>query len=952
MSAEKKKDPPLKKIGAYAKPDSKGLHRAISRQQTLLREGEKKLLGRLLIDEGAITDEQLKKAVLEQRLDRLQRCDVFRGMDIDDLIRISEFASELTVEAEEVFIAQEEVGDCFYIIVEGETLVHRIGEYQEEIPLFVLKAGETIGEMGYFSDGRRLASVRAKTKTQLLKIRYADLDLIFTMVPSLSRNFLRLITERLRQTNIQLERSYMKSREAELSLESLYEMLDMTEILTLRSGIEGQIKRIVVTASKIMEAERATLFLLDRVTGELWSMVAEGLESREIRIQMGNGVAGWVAQHDEMVNIQDAYQDSRFDESVDRQMGFKTRNILCGPLKNLQGELVGVIQAINKIGGDFDAKDEALFKAFAYQTAIAVENLELYRRLLADHEKMSIVFDVLTSAARTLDLNTLFVNIVEKISAVLQAERSTLFLVDRQADELWSKVAQQAELREIRLPMDEGIAGHVAQTGEILNIGDAYQDERFLSTVDEKTGYRTRVVLCAPVINRKGEIIGVVEVINKKKGVFDREDENLLQALSSQLSVALENAQLYERTVTMKNYLASVQDSITNSIVTLDDHYHIVTVNRAAKEWYQSATDKDPQADIRKIIGSDNENILKLIDRVYATNRAVVDYDLRLMLPGGAEHFMNVNFVPLMDHKGDRQGLVLAFEDITSRKRLKSTLVRYMEKDIVERLLDDPSRQTLGGTRSKATVMFADIRGYTGITENLPADETVSFLNEYFSLMVDIIFENRGVLDKYIGDAIMSVFGVPYARDDDALRAVRTAIQMQDRLSQFNDTRMETGKTPIHIGIGICTGDVISGNIGSERRMDYTVIGDGVNIASRLEKLNKYYGTGVLISETTQNELGDSIHTRLVDRVRVKGKTQPVRVYEVLGDSVVPLTPPQQAFAEGFAHYQKYEFEKAAACFEKGAADDSLCRIFLDRCRHFKASPPPKHWDGVWIAME
>ena len=509
-------------------------------------------------------------------------------------------------------------------------------------------------------------------------------------------------------------------------------------------------------------------------------------------------------------------------------------------------------------------------------------------------------------------------------------------------------MAQKSELTEIRIPLDKGLSGYVAKTGEILNIDHAYQDTRFLPMVDEQTGFKTRMVVCVPIVNRKGDIIGVTEVINKKSGAFNKEDENLLMALSSQISVALENAQLYGRTVDMRNYLGSVQDSITNSIVTLDNHYSIKTLNKAAEAWFrESMTDLEAE-DIRSIFGRVNRGLLELIERVYASSRAVVDNDVRIVMPWGKEHFMNVNIVPLVGHKMDRQGLVLVFEDITSRKRMKGTLVRYMEKGIVEQLLNDPGQQVLGGTRSKATVMFSDVRGYTSITENLTAEETVSFLNDYFSFMVDIIFQNKGVLDKYIGDAIMSVFGVPYVRKDDALRGVRTAIQMRDRLFDFNDRRMENGDPPIRIGIGICTGEVISGNIGSERRMDYTVIGDSVNVASRIEKLNKFYGTDILIGESTQQELKDRLTTQLVDVVRAKGKKKPVRIYEVLGENGVSLTNAQEVFAKGFSLYQELAFEKAAETFAVCAETDHLCRIFQERCNYFKTSPPPKDWDGAW----
>ena len=938
----------LKRIGEYISPDPGILRKVIARQEKMRVSGNKQLLGKLLVEEGVVSSVDLEKAVSKQRLDRLQFSSVFKGISIEDLMVISDFVTDISVRTGQKIIVQDEVGDCFYIIVHGEVVVYRTGDYEEEVFLFKLNAGESIGEMGYFSDGVRLASVRALLDTQLLKIKYADLEAIFVAIPSLTRNFLKLITERLRQTNFRFEKSVLQGRETALSLDSIFEMLDMTEILSLRLGIESQIQRIVTTASKVMNAERATLFLLDRFSGELWSLVAEGLERSGIRTQMGQGIAGWVAEKDQIVNIVDPYSDPRFDDSHDRERGFKTRNLLCGPLKNFQGEIIGVIQVVNKKYGHFGERDEVLFKAFAYQTAIAVENLELYRRLLADHEKIAILFDVSTAVARTLDLDTLFVEIVHRISKALNAERSTLFLIDKKTGELWSKVAQRSELTEIRIPLEKGLSGYVAKTGEVLNIAHAYQDTRFLPIVDEQTGFKTQMVLCVPIVNRQGDIIGVTEVINKKNGAFDKEDENLLMALSSQISVALENAQLYGRTVDMRNYLESVQDSITNSIVTLDNHYGIKTLNKAAEAWFRTPVAGLEAESIRDIFGQGNHGLLELIERVYASGRAIVDNDVRIVMPWGKEHFMNVNVVPLVGHQMDRQGLVLVFEDITSRKRMKGTLVRYMEKGIVEQLLNDPGQQVLGGTRSKATVMFADVRGYTSITENLTAEETVSFLNDYFSLMVDIIFQNKGVLDKYIGDAIMSVFGVPYVREDDALRAVRTALQMRDRLSEFNDRRMENGDLPIRIGIGICTGEVISGNIGSARRMDYTVIGDSVNVASRIEKLNKFYGTDILIGESTRQELKGRLTTQQVDVVRAKGKKKPVRIYEVLGEKGMLLTKSQVVFAGGFSLYQELAFAKAADVFAACAETDYLCRIFLERCNYFKTSPPPEDWDGAW----
>jgi adenylate cyclase len=363
----------------------------------------------------------------------------------------------------------------------------------------------------------------------------------------------------------------------------------------LRMDIESLIDRVVRSASQVMHADRASLFLVEPLSGDLWSKVAQGEERREIRIPAGSGIAGWVAQYDQWINIADAYEDARFNSVVDQRTGYRTRSVLCGPVKNLHGEVIGVIQVINKKGGVFTEADEALFRAFAYQTAIAVENFHLYKRMMVNHEKMLILLDVATSVTQTLDLETLMSKIIAKISGVLHADRSSLFLLDRETDELWAKKAEGANVTEIRFPRTLGLAGHVASTGELLNIQDAYADPRFNPAFDQATGFRTRTVLCAPVCNREGEIIGVIQTMNKQGGVFDTEDESLLQALASQIAIALENAQLYERTVEMKNYLQSVQESISNSIFTLDHTYRVVTANRAAVELLRQPLDTPPE---------------------------------------------------------------------------------------------------------------------------------------------------------------------------------------------------------------------------------------------------------------------------------------------------------------------------------------------------------------------
>jgi adenylate cyclase len=288
------------------------------------------------------------------------------------------------------------------------------------------------------------------------------------------------------------------------------------------------------------------------------------------------------------------------------------------------------------------------------------------------------------------------------------------------------------------------------------------------------------------------------------------------------------------------------------------------------------------------------------------------------------------------------------------KRKIRTAFQFYLTKSVVDEMLKDASKLQLGGERRVCTVLFSDIRGFTTISERLSPEELVGLLNSYLTPMTNLVFKYDGTLDKYMGDAIMAIFGAPVPYEDHATRACYSALEMMEELKVLQSGWREQGLPEIDIGIGLNTGPMSVGNMGSEIRFDYTVMGDNVNLGSRLEGINKQYGTNIIVSESTLEVARNDIHVREMDSVRVKGKREPVRIFELLGKGKPSHATAAmiEAFEQGIAFYKRQEWDQAIARFDSVRAElkpnDFASTMYISRCETMRESPPGEGWDGVY----
>lgn len=734
----------------------------------------------------------------------------------------------------------------------------------------------------------------------------------------------------------------------------------VAEIVNSAEGLDAILPKLVDLVAEAAGADRASLFLHDGETNELFSRVATGAGVTEIRVPDSGGVAGAVFTSGAPELIPDAYADARFNRKVDQETGYKTDTILAAPVATGDGRVVGVVQVLNKHDDAFDDADLDLVCSLARHAASALERAWLTEKLRRAQEDEARMLEMAEWVSSELDLDRLLSRISKATTDILDCERATIFVHDPVTEELVSKVASGGDVNEIRVPAHAGIVGEAFQRRKIDNVPDAYADRRFNQAVDKATGYKTRSILASPILDRNGRPIGVVQALNKTGGPFDAECERRIASFSAQLAVALQNAQLFSDVLALKNYNEGILKSLSNGVVTLDATGALVKANEAAERILalDVAAPANAPRHAEMLFGSQNEWILKSIDYVCSTGADDYHADTDFVLPNGDRVAVNLTVSPLVGVEGESLGCVMAFEDITAEKRVRGAMARYMAKEVVDRLLEQNSL-SLGGESVVATVLFSDIRRFTSLSEGMSAKNVVELLNEYFTDMVEVIFKRDGVLDKYIGDAIMAVFGAPVHSGRHADDAVLTAVDMQVALAELNERRRERGQEAIEIGLGLATGEMLAGSVGSEKRLEYTVIGDSVNLASRLEGANKHYGTTILMADSTKELLKDEHLIRPIDLIRVKGRQTPVEVFEALnhridteGDS---LRRAVDAFAGAMNAYRARDWAGAIAAFanvQEHRPEDGPTRVYLNRCRYYQDQAPPDDWDGVWQISE
>ncbi|RKO92152.1 hypothetical protein BDK51DRAFT_40951 [Blyttiomyces helicus] len=622
----------------------------------------------------------------------------------------------------------------------------------------------------------------------------------------------------------------------------------------------------------------------------------------DIRFPPGAGIAGWVATNDEALNLRDALKHEHFDNEVDVRGGIVSpHSILCVPIRTRDNCLKGVLQARRRI----PPLNPRANRRHHHRERADVRG---YEEDAEESRGSARNYPILGS---TLELHHHVNMIMDAAKELLTADRCTLFLRDSDGKQLRAQIQGRDGLQEIRIPLNAGVAASTRfsvfnESDPLLasvNIRDVYKESRLVTglrsfnpKVDKQTGYVTRNILYMPV---------------KNGGPYLPDDERILGSFLLKVNIYWKGSAKGVEVVAGSGGAPAV--AIEKS--------QLFTKTEGMRMYLQSNL-----SSITSCVVTLSDNMrLNTMNRPWFMNALGVTQEVMMEQPVdkwiGEQNYHLLNDIVQVYEQGT--SIYPAEYELKGPKN--STFVSYQIMPLI-------------GDNKGVVMVLDDISSENRAVMTLGSDAVNAILSEQ-------------------GDAVMAVFGVPFVSPDDSIHACNAALRMKDSLAITNKDRQAAGKKPIKIGIGVNTGIVLSGNIGSIKRMEFSCIGDAVNLASRTEGLTKGYGITILVTENTLRETGDAFLTRHIDSVVVTGKTTKVELFELMGrkDDVLPreITEAVQLFAQASELYRSQKFEIAAKLFRKAVevADDGPSKTFFERCIKFQKHPPPPDWSGSFANL-
>ena len=540
----------------------------------------------------------------------------------------------------------------------------------------------------------------------------------------------------------------------------------------------------------------------------------------------------------------------------------------------------------------------SLLKLAASQIALGLSHVSLVSKIRRTSFKsrlkaleLETLQDVGVAFAGSLDIKQLTSDLLIRVISILNVNRAAVLLdnpVNREADQqkFSPEVAESFGMEDIETELADRLASCSEASANLLeNSPTVINDPSLAGTL----GCRNLMVV---PVQYKDQLLGAIlvgdkESRNEPSPSFGDDDLHLLAAMAGQAGAAISNARLYSDVLRMKNFNENILTSISSGIISAGADSRVVSFNDSAARIFGIAPAEAVGISITSLfapLGLD-----ELAGKIEATTRNgehFQEMNVAASSKDGRQLALNISATPFSAADQDSDidgGVLISVENVSEGARIKDTLRRYVSANVADLVLEEGYELVLGGKLCEVTVLFADIRGFTSLSERQTPQKVVELLNSYFDLIIDVVFRYNGTVDKIVGDEIMVLFGAPFPRQDDTGRAVRCAVAMLEALDRFNRKRSGSGEPPLQIGIGLNRGSVISGNIGSSKHMDYTVIGDVVNLASRL--VDRAAAGQILLTRDVAGELGRQFDCRRIGEITVKGKSQPVEVFEIAGET-------------------------------------------------------------------